>query len=271
MSRLGARSRNRRRETAVAPRERLGVLLGWLSRAVMPVSTALALLALAVLADRGISALYAQPVSRITVAGKLEAAHRDAVRSTVAERIDAGLLGLDLDMLREELEALPWIYRASLRRRFPDTLEIHVIEQLPIARWGDEGFLNHEARVVAVADASEWDDLPQIRGPEGSEARLMARYQRLLDLLRPLEMQPASLEEDPFGQVTVMLDNGIELALGDHDFPQRMEDFLTLWRRELREQSARVVRVDMRYAAGAAVAFREQPQLAGLAADSQDG
>jgi hypothetical protein len=57
---------------------------------------------------------------------------------------------LDLRDLRRELEALPWVYRAELRRRFPDTLEIRVVEQVPIARWGDGAFLNHEARVVRL-------------------------------------------------------------------------------------------------------------------------
>lgn len=268
---MSRQSRNKRRKTALTPRERLSLWAQKLSRAVVPLSTLLALAVLVILAERGVSALYAQPVTRITVAGKLETGHRDAVRRTVAESIDAGLLALDLDVLRSELESLPWIYRASLRRRFPGTLEIRVIEQLPIARWGDSAFLNHEARVVAVADASRWDELPQIRGPEGSAARLMARYQRLLELLRPLEMQPLSLEEDDFGQIIVMLDNGIELALGDHDFPQRMEDFLMLWRSTLAATSGEVLRVDMRYADGAAVALREQPQLAGLSADNQDG
>lgn len=260
-----------RRRQSPGARARLATVRDVCLRAVTPLSALLALGIVVLLVERGVAALYAQPVAHIAVSGKLDSRYRDAVQETVASHIDRGLLGLDLPALQAQLQSLPWIYHAALRRRFPDTLEIHVVEQVPIARWGDGAFLNHEARVVEVADASQWDTLPEIRGPAGSQARLMQRYQRLLDLLRPLELQPLSLEEDPFGQLNVVFDSGIELALGDHDFAERMDDFLTLWRRELRDDRARVLRVDMRYETGAAVAFREQPQIAGLAAESGEG
>jgi cell division protein FtsQ len=243
-----------------------------LNGALRPLSTLVALGLVLMLLGRGAAALYATPVAHISVTGKLDSRHREAVRTTVASRIDSGLLALDLKALQAELQALPWIYRATLRRQFPDTLEIRVIEQLPIARWGDSAFLNHEARVIEVADAQRWDSLPLIRGPEGSEARLMSHYQRLLELLRPLELQPLSLEEDDFGQLSVALDNGVQLVLGDRDhFGERVDNFLTLWRVELRAQAERVLRVDMRYADGAAVAFSEAPQIAALATATQDG
>lgn len=234
-----------------------------------PLSTAAALAFVALILGRGVLALYEQPVAHIVVSGKLENRHREAVRNTVAASIDEGLLALDLQTLRDELESLPWIYRATLRRQFPDTLEIRVIEQLPIARWGDSGFLNHEARIVEVADAQRWESLPLIRGPEGSEARLMTHYQRLLELLRPLELTPTSLTEDSFRQLSVVLDSGLQLELGDRDrFSERVDRFLTLWRRELQLEAGRVERVDMRYAVGAAVAFSDEPQLAALTTES---
>lgn len=260
----------RKAETAMKDRLRnWGVALGLSLRAL---STAAALLLLVLLLGRGALALYATPVAHIAVTGKLDTRHREAVRSTVADSIDSGLLALDLQALQAQLEALPWIYRATLRRQFPDTLEIRVIEQLPIARWGDRAFLNHEARVVEVADAQRWASLPLIRGPQGSEARLMAHYRHLLEQLRPLELLPASLQEDGFGQIAVLLDNGVELVLGKRElFGERVDNFLTLWRAELRDEAERVERVDMRYAAGAAVAFSDAPQIAALATASQTG
>jgi cell division protein FtsQ len=252
------------RRAGVSAGERFAIAAQAFQRALMPIGTLIAIAALGLLVERGVRALYAQPVTHISVAGKLETRHRDAVRQTVAERIDGGLLALDLQALREELEALPWIYRATLRREFPGTLHIRVIEQLPIARWGDRAFLNHRARVVAVADEERWDSLPLIRGPEGSQARLMDQYQRLLELLRPLELTVIRLAEDDFGQLSVELESGLVLQLGNREFAARVDDFLTLWRRELRDSNDQVLRVDMRYASGAAVAVREGPQLAGI-------
>lgn len=251
--------------------QRLSRLWRALQRALRPMATLIALAAVLLLIERGISALYAQPVTHIAVAGKLDARHRDAVRDTVAMNIDGGLLALDLAALREELEQLPWIYRATLRREFPGTLRISVIEQLPIARWGDSAFLNHEARIIEVADEQRWETLPMIRGQDGSQARLMNQYQRFLELLRPLELSIRSLEEDAFGQLSAELDNGIELQLGSRDFSDRVDDFLLLWRRELRDGGRRVLSVDMRYADGAAVAVDDEPRIAAIESAGEGG
>jgi cell division protein FtsQ len=203
------------------------------------------------------------------VTGKLEHLRQEAVREALADKLDRGLLFLDLAQLQERLESLPWVYRAQLRRRFPDTLEVGVIEQLPIARWGDGAFLNHEARIIEVIDGERWKDLPEIRGPLGSEARLMNHYQRLLEQLRPLSITPVALIEDDFGQLTVRLDGGTALELGDRDFSRRLQRFLKLWRSQLGDDAREIARVDMRYEDGAAVAFEQAPQLAGLIQNSE--
>lgn len=216
-----------------------------------------------------LEALRMLPVERIVVTGKLEHLRQDAIRQALAPKLDSGLLFLDLSDLRDELESLPWVYRAQLRRRFPDTLEVRVIEQLPIARWGDANFLNHEARIIEVSDAQRWQDLPQIRGPEGSEARIMNQYQRLLEQLRPVALNPVEVGEDEFGQLHVAFANGLDLHLGDRDFRLRVQRFLKLWSAELSLQERRVVRIDMRYDGGAAVAFETTPQVADLMIDTR--
>jgi cell division protein FtsQ len=228
-----------------------------------------AMLALAAVVYLGVEALRKLPVERIVVTGKLEHLRQDALRDAMSDELDQGLLFLSLADLQVTLEALPWVYSAELRRRFPDTLEVSVVEQLPIARWGDEAFLNHEARIIEVTDRERWRSLPEIRGPMGSEARLMNHYQRLLERLRPLALTPISLSEDDYGQLVVGLDNGVQLQLGDHDFSLRLQRFLQLWSSDLQEADRVVQRVDMRYDGGAAVAFDQTPRLAGLTENTQ--
>ena len=255
---MATRRRNARKPQPTL-RTRLAGLaqrLAWLvDRAVMLA----ALAGIAVLALLAVEALRAVPVERIVVSGKLERLRQAAVRDALAGELGDGLLVLDLPALRERLERLPWIYHAELRRRFPGTLEVRVVEQVPIARWGDEAFLNHEARVIEVVDATRWARLPEIRGPEGSEARLIRHYQQLRLDLAPLGLKPVALREDDFGQLAATLDNGARIELGDHDFRGRVQRLVKLWRRELAPAPAPVRRVDLRYERGAAVAFAPGP------------
>ena len=266
-----ARRRRNARRAAPSTGQRLAVLrdafVAWSGRLL----AAFALLAVAGAGLFGLDALRGLPVERIVVAGKLEHLRQQSLRDSLATELGDGLLFLDLRALRETLEALPWVYRAELRRRFPDTLEVHVVEQVPIARWGSGAFLNHEARVIDVTDAERWSDLPRLRGPEGSEARLMARYRTLRDELASLMLTPVALEEDDFGQLRARLDNGVDLQFGDRDFSARLQRFTHLWRRELDGSSRLISRVDLRYEAGVAVAVEPPEQIAGLATTTKDG
>ena len=204
------------------------------------------------------------PVQRIVVTGELENTRYEAVQEMVQPALEGGFLNADLPRVRDQLEALPWIYSASVRRRWPNALEIHVEEQLPIARWGDSGFLNHEGEVFHSDSPSRWHSLPLLQGPPDSASALVANYQRLLDLLRPVGLSVSELAMDERGQVEATLGGGATLVLGADDFLERMKRFVAIYRMELAERFADVERVDLRYATGVAVAFRPQEQLVGI-------
>ena len=130
--------------------------------------------------------LQSIPVQRIGVTGELEYTQTAVVQELVQPELAGGFLKADLQRIRTQLEGLPWIYEATVRRKWPNALEINVVEQLPIARWGDDGFLNHEGEVFHSGKAGQWQSLPQLQGPEGTARALMDNYQRLLEILAPL-------------------------------------------------------------------------------------
>ena len=208
--------------------------------------------------------LQSIPVEQITVTGKLEHTRAEEVQVLVQPALIGGFLSADLVLIRQQLESMPWIYRATVRRRWPSSLEINVVEQLPIARWGDSGFLNHEAQVFQTANEGSWHALPLLVGPDGTARELMASYQRLEELLAPLRLEVIELSLDDRGQLQAILQGGTEVYLGGDDFVERVQRLLALYRSELSSRTAQVARVDLRYESGLAVAFREPVEVAAV-------
>jgi cell division protein FtsQ len=241
----------------------------WLNRALLATALGIA----GVVLQRGWEALATLPVGRIAVAGHLDGAQQRVLQETVKASLDGGFLSADLATVRDSLQSLPWVYRASVRRRWPDTLAIHVVEQRPIARWGSEGFMNHEGEVFAASglDDSDGLDLPLIYGPAGSEGRLMRHYQRLRDMLAPLGLSVTRLEQDAIGQLEAELGAGLRLRLGNEDFLLRARRFIALYREDLAQRPERVASVDLRYARGAAVSFHEPQAVAAVDNAQREG
>tara|TARA_R110001599_G_scaffold65838_2_gene185901 strand:- start:153074 stop:153892 length:819 start_codon:yes stop_codon:yes gene_type:complete len=233
----------------------------WLNRLIIVTGAGVVLVA----ALQAYITLQSIPVQHITVTGELEHTRTDLVQDMVQPALVGGFLRADLQRIQAQLEELPWIYQATVQRRWPNALEIHVIEQLPIARWGESDFLNHEGEVFRSSSSKEWQTLPQLRGPEGSAKALVAGYQRIVEILRPLHLAVVQLAVDERGQVAVVLEGGMQLLLGSEDFLERMHRFVAIYRSELGTRATEVVRVDLRYETGIAVAFNEESsQVAGL-------
>ncbi len=213
--------------------------------------------------------LRSLPVTQISVTGKLEHTRKEEVQQMIQPALSGGFLSADLGLIRQQLQGLPWIYEVTVRRRWPSSLEIHVVEQLPIARWGEAGFLNHQAEVFQTRREGNWDDLPLLSGPEGAARTLMANYQRLEELLLPLGLEVVELSLDERGQVSATLQGGVYVLLGRDEFVERVQRLVALYRGELAGRHDEVARVDLRYENGLAVAFREpETQVAELATDS---
>lgn len=204
--------------------------------------------------------LSSRPVERISVTGELAHTRTSEVQDIVQPALIGGFLGADLGRVRAKLEALPWIYEASVRRVWPNALEINVVEQLPIARWGTDAFLNHEGEKFSPSDTQSWGALPLLTGPEGAASDLMGTYQRLVDMFTPLGLGVNQLTVDERGQVEAVLAGGQLLMIGSEDFLERIQRFTRLYRLELASRMEQVERIDLRYQSGAAVAFRELPQ-----------
>lgn len=232
----------------------------WLNRALILFGVSV----VAAAATQAYLTLKVLPVQRITVTGELEHTQAQLVQDMVQPGLAGGFLNADLQQIRRQLEGLPWIYEASVRRKWPAALEIHVVEETPIARWGEDGFLNHEGGVFRSGKTAEWSSLPRLSGPAGSAPSLMAQYQRLVEMLAPLDLSVVQLAIDERGQVEAVLDGGMQLVLGRDDFLERLHRFVIVYTSELAARRQEIERVDLRYASGIAVAFRESPPVAGL-------
>jgi len=212
---------------------------------------------------KGVLVLNAIPVERIIVTGQLEHTQKVALQDMVQPVLVGGFLGADLTRIQEQLERLPWVYQAIVRRQWPSALEIHVVEQLPIARWGEKSFLNHEGEVFHPSAQSSWASLPVLRGVEGQERELIRAYQFIAQYLRPLGLTVSELVGNDRWQLRAVLTGGTELLLGSKDLAERLGRFTTLYR-ATGVFDAGVERVDLRYHSGLAVVFSETPAVAGL-------
>ncbi|MEH6551378.1 MAG: cell division protein FtsQ/DivIB [Pseudomonadales bacterium] len=198
-----------------------------------------------------------RPINEVGIKGEMEHVSRKAVESVIEPFLGHGLVDIPLEQVRENLERLPWIDTAVVRRDWPDGLLIEVKEQQPVARWGKHELLNHRGQSFRPESLEGFEPWPKLDGPEKNQAAVMQAYLDFNQLLRKRGLQLESLQQDARGSWRAVLTGGVELDFGKDDVLARIQRFFEIYDRQLHKHVARVARIDLRYPHGLAVAWQD--------------
>lgn len=217
------------------------------------------------------------PVNEIQVKGELHFLDRAEIESTVRNNISGDYFTVNLNKVREIILQEPWVENVSLRRQWPASLTVFVDEQVPVAYWNDDGYINESGNVFRPGNMDKKLNLPKLNGPEGQHTNVwkfmnvlyketaILNYEvvRLdLDDRRAWQMVISSnaVSADPMAEK-----NYIDVKLGRFDTEKRMQRFISILpalsiEKEFVEN--RIKAIDMRYPNGFAVqrAAKDNPQ-----------
>lgn len=246
----------RRVRTDPARQGRRGRLLWVAAVTLVVVAASVVVLAAGVVLFRHLDA----PLRVIAVDGEIRHLRRDEIETLVSRHLDGGFLTLDMQALREQLELHPWIATARARREWPNGLYLHLVEEAPVARWGDDQFLNGRGQVLPGVAADDFTGLPQLIGPAGEQLAMMADLRRFSARVAPDGLRVERLERSA-GGIQLRLAGPFDLILGRAQVDARLERFLVVWRGALMARRGALVSADARYDNGVAVRWREaQPE-----------
>ncbi|HKN03167.1 MAG TPA: cell division protein FtsQ [Buttiauxella sp.] len=204
------------------------------------------------------------PLSKLVVTGERHYTRNDDIRQTILALGPPGtFMTQDVNIIQQQIERLPWIKQASVRKQWPDELKIHLVEYVPIARWNDQHMIDAQGNAFSVpAERAAKQTLPMLSGPEGSEGEVLQGYRAMGDVLAKdkFTLKEAAMTARRSWQLT--LNNGIKLNLGRGDTMKRLSRFVELYpvlqQQELADNK-KISYVDLRYDSGAAVGWQPAP------------
>jgi cell division protein FtsQ len=216
-----------------------------------------AILVVTITAFVGVRAALDQPVQRVDVTGTFQRVQQQQVHKSVRDAIGRkGMVAVDLEAVSRAVKRDPWVDRASVARRWPRTLQVYVVEQVPVARWGEAGLLNARGEVF-VRDSSHLPaELPEFAGPHGSETQMTERFLLAQKRLTGAGLRLSRLRLDERGVWEIELDNGVQLRFGREGFEERFDRFIAAAAGIVSARAAEIRYVDLRYANGFAIGWR---------------
>ena len=195
-------------------------------------------------------------ISSIEISGPFQRVTALQIEEAISGEIDEGFVGADLDRVRAQIVALPWIDQARVARRWPSRISITVTEQVPAAIWGEHGLLNTRGDLFLTEARHMPAELPRLSGPDDSSAEVARRYLDVRDQLIPLGLDLRRVHLDARGSWKMTLTNGIEVRLGRRDVAERTGLFLDVVANIITGRASDIDYVDMRYGNGFTIGWK---------------
>ena len=194
------------------------------------------------------------PIARVRIVAPYEHITPKVLQDIVSTFALRGFFGLNVIALKQQLLALPWVYSVSIKREWPDTIVISVIEQKAAAAWNDQALLNQEGGIFRPEKASFPNDLPLLFGADSEAAQVWRNYQDMQMRLNPLHFNITHLQLDTQGFWHATLSDGSEIFINATNSLERLQDFILAYPKIIESHhDSRWRTIDLRYEDGMAV------------------
>lgn len=199
---------------------------------------------------------YRFPLGVVEVKGDFRYLQKEQLQAAVAPHVTGGFFTVDVVAIRAAAEKLPWVYKASVQRIWPQTVRVQIEEQQPVAHWHGQGFLNRYGEAFFPEQAQLDIELPWLEGPDGQEGKVLERYKQVSATLATLGLQVARLQLDGRRAWEVQLAGEVDLKLGRTQPWRRLQRFVHAWPNVFAARVAELRTVDLRYSNGFAVVWQ---------------
>lgn len=196
---------------------------------------------------------------RVVVVGDIHHIDRVTVRAALAGHLQGNFFTMHLTETRRALESIPWVGSATVRRVWPDRIEVHLTERKAIGVWND-GRLLAEDGVLFDGNPAELDSdkaAMAFSGPPSMAPSVGASLADFSGRLAAMKMTLSGVDVSNRLSWTVHAREGSSLNLGRDDPPgtviARLDAIVQSYPRVLEKIGSMPKRIDARYDNGIAV------------------
>lgn len=194
-----------------------------------------------------------QPVQVMRVESDLSEGQRTQVQAILSRERIGGVLSFDINGLRETLEGMGWARAIQIRRQWPNVVEITLLREHPIARWGQKHFVTASSEIVSLPDT--YPQLPLFEVELSDVSQTMRVYRLIDQMVGKSDLELRHLLQDARGEWQATFARGFTVKLGVDRLGERLSRFLSVYEKALIHRSHEIAYVDVRYSSGAAVRF----------------
>ena len=156
-------------------------------------------------------------IQKIEITGQSETSEVDIIHALGIGPFPS-LVTFDVGSGRTGIEALPWVKQATIKKLYPDTLQVSVVERRPFAIWQHDdkiALVDYDGAIITDDVGEDYAKLPFVVG-EGAAERA-GEYAEIIANVPSLRARIHAGVLIAGRRWNVVLSNGVQLLLPEQD------------------------------------------------------
>jgi cell division protein FtsQ len=196
------------------------------------------------------------PIKYVRTEGEFQYLSKDDVKDILQPLVVTSFFDADMQAIHSAVSTLPWVDAVTVKRIWPDAIDIKVHEKQPFARWG-KGALITESGVIFMPNINILiQNLITVTGPELQQVKVLEIMKGIKTALADHSMELAEFNVSDRWAWKIKLVTGIEILLGQDEQLKKLKRFLRTLAVLTQGQLDAMAVVDLRYPNGYAVSWR---------------
>jgi cell division protein FtsQ len=191
-------------------------------------------------------------IKRVVVTTPLKHVDPRFVERIIRTEFAGTYFTLNLKRAQASLARVPWVDSVSIRRVWPRSIEVKIVEHKAFARWNADLLVSEQAKVFAGTTA---EALPQLNGPDGSENDVVKKFKQAQAALRTLGYSVQVMSLSPSYSLSAELREGPSIHFGREQFDTRLARLVEFGPQIRKMIGVQMDSLDLRYSRGIAVAM----------------
>ena len=196
------------------------------------------------------------PIKYVRTEGEFQYLSKDDVKDILQPLVVTSFFDADMQAIHSAVSTLPWVDAVTVKRIWPDAIDIKVHEKQPFARWGKSALITESGVIFMPNNNILIQNMITVTGPELQQVKVLEIMKGIKTALDDHSMELAEFNVSDRWAWKIKLVTGMEILLGQDEQLKKLKRFLRTLTVLTQGQLDAMAVVDLRYPNGYAVSWR---------------
>ena len=113
------------------------------------------------------------PLKYVRTEGVFQYLSKNELQTVLQPLVLTGFFDVDMQAIHVAVASLPWVDTVTVKRIWPDAIDIKVSERKPYARWGKNSLITEQGVIFTPKNTDQFQNMTVLMGPESQEVRTL--------------------------------------------------------------------------------------------------